>query len=188
MILGILSDTHGQRTRTAAALRLLQQVGAEAFVHCGDVGKPQILDEFAGLRAWVLCGNTDGSDTARRGALGESGVTVSSSGPLRFELEGRALAVFHGHEAEFARWTDALDTHGGLPPAAGRCDYILHGHTHRARDVRVGEVRIINPGALYRAAEYTVATLDLQSDTLRFWLVEDHGPAREPVRYQPDRS
>ena len=53
MILGILSDTHGHARRTAAAVRLLQQLGAEAFVHCGDVGSPDVLDELAGRRAGV---------------------------------------------------------------------------------------------------------------------------------------
>ncbi len=187
MILGLLSDTHGRRQITAAALRLLQQLGAEAFVHCGDVGGPEMLDEFAGLRAWVLYGNMDDMDTARRCDTEEGGLTIGLRGPLRFELDGRALAVFHGHEAEFARWMDALDTKGTLPPGGGRCAYILHGHTHRIRDVRVGAVRIINPGALYRAAFHTVATLDLGSDTVEFWQVNDEGRAGRPVRYKPDR-
>ena len=183
MILGILSDTHGRRQIAAVALRLLQQLGAEAFVHCGDVGGPALLDEFAGRRAWVLYGNMDDVDAARLCEAGDPGLTVSVSGPLRIELDGRVLAVFHGHEAEFARWIDALDTHGALPPACGRCDYILHGHTHRVRDVRVGAVRIINPGALYRAAVHTVATLDLQSDMLQFWQVSNEARPAGPVRY-----
>ena len=47
MVLGILSDTHGHARRTAAAVRLLEQLGAEAFVHCGDIGSPDVLDELA---------------------------------------------------------------------------------------------------------------------------------------------
>jgi putative phosphoesterase len=187
LILGLLSDTHGRRRITAAALRLLQELGAEAFVHCGDVGGPEILDEFAGLRAWVLYGNVDDVGTVRPPGAGDIDLTVGVSGPLRIELDGRALVIFHGHEAEFACWIDALDTKRTLPPTAARCDYILHGHTHRVRDVRVGAVRIINPGALYRAAFHTVATLDLGSDTVEFWQVTDEGRAGGPVRYKPDR-
>jgi putative phosphoesterase len=185
LILGILSDTHGRRRTTAVALRLLRQLGAEAFVHCGDVGGPEILDEFAGLRAWVVYGNMDDMDTARLCDTVEGGLTISLRGPLRFELDGRALAVFHGHEGEYARWMGALDMKGALLPGGGRCDYILHGHTHRVRDVRVGAVRIINPGALYRAAVHTVATLDLRSDLLQFWLVSDEARTARPVRYHP---
>jgi hypothetical protein len=186
LILGILSDTHGQRARTAAALRVLQQVGAEAFVHCGDVGGPEVLDEFVGRRAWVLCGNMDEGDTVRLAAVHAPGLTVATQGPLRVELEGRALAVFHGHEVEFTRWIDALDVNGALPRACGHCDYILHGHTHVARDERIGRVRIINPGALYRAGVHTVATLDLRSDALEFWRVDDEARPGAPVRYKPD--
>jgi putative phosphoesterase len=183
LILGVLSDTHGRPARTAAALRLLQRVGAEAFVHCGDVGGPQVLDELAGLRAWVLCGNMDDASAL----CSTSGLTVAPPGPLRIELDGRVLVAFHGHEMQFARWIEALDRHGVLPPKLGRCDYILHGHTHVPRDVRVGAVRIINPGALYRATVHTVATLDLRTDTLEFWQVADEPRTGPPVRHVPER-
>ena len=39
------------------------------------------------------------------------------------------------------------------------------------RDERIAGTRIINHGALHRAAEYSVATLDLASDTLAFHVV-----------------
>jgi predicted phosphodiesterase len=67
------------------------------------------------------------------------------------------ILVFHGHEPGFAR---ALGTQGA--------DYVLHGHTHVTRDERIGKTRIINPGALCRAAKKTVATLDLAADVLTF--------------------
>jgi predicted phosphodiesterase len=60
-------------------------------------------------------------------------------------------------------------THGHLGAAtaaalAGRPDYLLHGHTHEVRDERVDGVRIVNPGALFRAARYTVAVLNPSRD------------------------
>ena len=45
-------------------------------------------------------------------------------------------------------------------------DYILHGHTHVARDDRRSRTRIINPGALRHARRKTVATLDTSSGKL----------------------
>jgi predicted phosphodiesterase len=45
-------------------------------------------------------------------------------------------------------------------------DYLLHGHSHEVRDERVGRTRIINPGALCRAARYTAAILDPDADAL----------------------
>jgi predicted phosphodiesterase len=47
---------------------------------------------------------------------------------------------------------------------ASGADYLLHGHTHVTRDERVGKTRLINPGALFRAARYTAAVLDPSSD------------------------
>jgi predicted phosphodiesterase len=45
-------------------------------------------------------------------------------------------------------------------------DYLLHGHTHELRDERIGRTRMINPGALFRAARYTAALLDPRADRL----------------------
>ena len=56
--------------------------------------------------------------------------------------------------------------------ANGQYDYLLLGHTHVARDWRLGRLRIINPGALYRASKKTVATLDTRTDAVRYLTVE----------------
>ena len=45
-------------------------------------------------------------------------------------------------------------------------------YPHLRRDERVGRTRIINPGALHRAKQYTVATLDLSCDKLEFHVVD----------------
>jgi predicted phosphodiesterase len=47
--------------------------------------------------------------------------------------------------------------------------YLCHGHTHCVTDQRIGGTRIINPGALQRAAQYSVALLDTEDDTLSFY-------------------
>jgi predicted phosphodiesterase len=52
-----------------------------------------------------------------------------------------------------------------------RPDYLLSGHSHYPADRRDGPTRRINPGALHRADEYTVALLGLESDELRFLTV-----------------
>jgi predicted phosphodiesterase len=60
---------------------------------------------------------------------------------------------------------------------ASRPHYLLSGHSHIASDRRDGLVRRINPGALYEAAQLTVALLDLQHDELRFLTVPPVGAA-----------
>lgn len=165
MILGILSDSHGKHQRVARAIQLLQGLGAEAFIHCGDVCGEQVFDQLAGLRAWFVWGNTDDRDPVLERYVESLGLPLPQTVPLRVALDGREIAVFHGHESEFAR----------LPAFAAGCRYVLHGHTHVARDVNVGPLRVINPGALHRAPVYSVATLDLQKDEVKFWRVDETG-------------
>ncbi len=198
MILGILSDTHGRRERAAEALRVLRAAGAESVVHCGDVGDAGVIEELAGWRAWLVWGNCDRADPAlpcpsrtySRGLAalaGSLGLTVAHQVPLLIRLDGVALAVFHGHEPQFARIERFVET-GNLALLGAElrdCRYILHGHSHQRRDQRIGHVRIVNPGALHRATAYTAATLDLASDELSFWEVLDGAGGQPPVRYFP---
>lgn len=173
MILGVLSDTHGQGARTRAALQVLREHGATHFVHCGDVGGEPVLNELAGLDVCIVCGNTDCPDTPMVQYAASLGLRVGMPPPRRLELDGRHIVVFHGHEPEFARALLTVDREGHWPKWLKPCDYLLHGHTHIARCVAVDGVTIINPGALHRAVEYTVATIDLQSGTVAFHCVTD---------------
>jgi len=186
MILGILSDSHGQHERTARAIRLLQQCGAEAFVHCGDIGGEQVLDQLAGLRVRFVWGNTDVVDASIVRYARSLGLTPPEGTPLRIESASRIIEVFHGHEPEFARLTRRLTRDASSATPASSPRYVLYGHTHYAADARFGAVRVINPGALHRARAYTVATLELTGDTLRFWQVDDAAPdTARPQPYQP---
>jgi predicted phosphodiesterase len=218
VILGILSDSHGRTRRTARAVRLLKGLGADALVHCGDLGNEAVLDELVGLPAWFVWGNTDSAGPLLRAYARVLGLPVPETVPLRLELAGRSIAIFHGHEPHFtglvrlirleriAEFEASLETlvrgsplaaanpaergsETGAPPQqspAVACDYILFGHAHRASDVRVGRVRLVNPGALHRARPATVATLDLKRDDVKFWEVDDGaGEGNPPRRFMP---
>jgi putative phosphoesterase len=185
VILGILSDTHGRGPRTAAALQLLTQVGAQRFVHCGDVGDESVLNELAPHNAWVAFGNTDFPEARLHDYATALGLTTSQTPPLRFELNGKTFAVFHGHESRFSGLFRENPTEQSIRDELGHVDYILYGHTHVPADERIGRIRLINPGALHRATWHTVASLDVAKDTLRFWHVlddPDEGPPTELSR------
>lgn len=170
MILGILSDSHGRADRVQRAVRLLTERGAEAFVHCGDVGGEAVIGALAGTRSWFVWGNTDLPDPTLAQYAGALGLTPPASVPTWIRADGKTIAVFHGHEHAFERLMAGLEQGDDGTAALGRhVDYVLHGHTHVARDVRVGAVRIINPGALKRAERYTVATLDAAADVVHHW-------------------
>jgi len=53
-----------------------------------------------------------------------------------------------------------------------RFPYVCHGHTHSARDERIGDVRVICPGAITHPRHPRIATvvvLDTVSDTVEFY-------------------
>lgn len=169
--IGLLSDSHGRAATTERAVRLLLEQGVDLIVHLGDIGSVEVID------AMVERLDADGKlDPPIHAVLGNcdwdaDGLTrygkslgVSMDHPVgRLELDDRTVVFQHGHQD--AAMEQAL---------AEGADYLCHGHTHRPRDERVDGCRVINPGALFRAAEYTVAVLDVATDELTFHQVPEH--------------
>jgi uncharacterized protein len=157
VLIGILSDTHDHIEITKAAIALLKQHGAEFFIHCGDVGGEEILDQLAGLQAAFVFGNTDWDTDGLSRYASHIGVRCHD----RFAdltVDGKRFAVLHGDDSTLRQRILIAQNH----------DYLLQGHTHVRMDDRVGKTRLINPGALYRARQKTVATLDTAKDMLTF--------------------
>jgi len=139
------------------AVRVLLERGAEFLIHCGDVCSPRMLDHLAGLKCAFVWGNNDW-DRAELQRYGQT-IAVPCYGEFAdLELGGKKIAVLHG---DYPSQIDSL-------AKAQSHDYVLHGHTHLKRDERVGKTRIINPGALHRAAVKTVAILDTAGDGMEF--------------------
>jgi putative phosphoesterase len=156
MRLGILSDTHDQLARTVRAVRVLRDAGAEALVHCGDLTGPDIVHACAVLPCSYVRGNNDHDEDGLRAAVAATGGTWLGSGG-ELTLAGRRIAVTHG---------DSPTAFRRLLRAAP--DYLLFGHTHVRMDSGDEATRQINPGALHRAAEWTVAVLDPATGALEF--------------------
>ncbi len=160
MLVGILSDTHDKADTTRAALDLLQSRGASQFIHCGDVGSPQVIDLLVGLRAVFVWGNCDYDRMSLSRYANRLG--VQCFGPFgEMEIDGKLFAILHGDDASLKRKLLAEQRH----------DYLLQGHSHQKEDTRIGRVRLINPGALHRVAVKTVGLLDPVSDSLQFLTV-----------------
>lgn len=169
MRIGIMSDSHGDAAATRMAVALLCRQGATKLIHCGDLCGHQVLDELAGHDCAFVWGNCDQLDGTIRPYLRRVGLAWPQA-PLRLSIDGKSIAVAHGHEYEF----QALLEDESL-------DYLCHGHTHVMKDERNGTCRVINPGALYRAAPHTVALLDPEADDVTFFEVET-GRIVEPRR------
>jgi len=162
MLIGILSDTHNRVNRAEQAVELFQNEGAELLVHCGDLANAEVVAACSILPFYFVFGNHDADmvrvlqDAATKygahclGWGGEFTVDEGSNAEKR-------VAVTHGHLTADLR-----------PLLQSEPHYLLTGHSHIADDWREGKTRRINPGALFRAAKYTVALLDTIQDELNF--------------------
>lgn len=168
--IGLLSDAHGRGHITANAAALLVREGARRLIYLGDVGSPEVVDALLiphpdkpgqTVPVNMVFGNVDWDVTDLTRYATELGIQVDH--PVgRIQLEdGSIMVYFHGDQSS------AFDG-----PLHEQVRYLCHGHTHMAKDDRVGNTRIINPGALYRAGSYTVALLDTQSDQLTFFPID----------------
>lgn len=157
MLLGILSDTHDRFARTALAIDMLRSAGADALIHCGDFTSAEILELLADGPSWFVFGNNDeGYEKGLERAAADVGATSLGLGGA-IELAGRTIAVTHGHLPAEDKRLSAL-----------KPDYFLFGHSHLKLDEYRGPTRFINPGAIHRAGEFTVALLNLKTDELKF--------------------
>jgi len=160
VIVGILGDTHGRVESAKAAVAILREHGAEFLIHCGDVGSPLVLDQMAGTAGAFVFGNNDWNHRAMERYASDLGIQcLGLTGEL--ELDGKRFVVLHGDDTRLMRQLIEQQEH----------DYLLFGHTHLKAERQEGRVRLINPGALHRAAVKTVATLDTRSDALKFHIV-----------------
>ena len=167
MKIGIVSDSHGKAKRLAAALKTLADRQVEAIVHCGDVGSIQCVELLAatGVPAYLVPGNMD-RHVERLQAAAESGGVHFAWEVVTVPIgQGRQLAVTHGNDEGVLQ---ELIREQQFP-------YICRGHTHSASNERIGNVRVINPGALHHAQRPhtpTVAVLDTQADTVEHFKVK----------------
>jgi uncharacterized protein len=140
-----------------AAVQALLARGAQYLVHCGDIGGESVLDALAGHPSMFVFGNNDWDRRPLADYAKQIGVACGDEeGKLSFD--NKLAVVTHGDDS---RIVNRVLT-------AQSVDYLFLGHTHKALDTRQGRVRMINPGALYRASRKTVAVLDTQSDLLQF--------------------
>jgi len=158
--IGLLSDSHGRADITRNAVRELRNHQADILIHLGDIGSESVIDALAEpMPVHLVFGNTDWEIDGLTRYAESLGISVNH--PVgRLDIEGGTLVFQHGDRT--AQMQAAL---------AESVRYLCHGHTHVTRDDRVGGTRVINPGALHRAARYTVALLDTEEDKLTIYPV-----------------
>lgn len=164
MKIGLLSDTHNNINNLAAALKIFDRESIHTIFFCGDLVDAGCVPLFAGLELHLVEGNMDPDPAALLRAVQHLGNGGTFGLEYEVTLSGKHMLLLHGHLNE--RLNEVL--HNGL------YDYVIHGHTHRRRDERIGNTRVINPGALggIRHESRSIAILDLAQDQLNVIEVE----------------
>ena len=160
MKLGVLADTQDRLERTQRAVEILVAAGAETLFHCGDLTGRHIVEACSVLPFYFVFDNHD-ADTVPdlKQAAGDFGATCLEWGG-EVTLSGTRIGLVHGHLTSDLR-----------PVLESSPKFLFSGHSHMARDWQDGSTRRVNPGALHRAKELSVALVDLESKEVRFLTV-----------------
>ncbi len=160
MRIALMADTHNSYGRIKSAAARLRADGIRTILHAGDLTGAAVLPYLADFDLWLASGNMD--------EIGLVEAVNAQHGPGRYaefhhlELGGYSIALLHGNDT--ARLQQAI--------RSGTYGYVIHGHTHRRRDERIGNTRVINPGSLARPLDgndAAYAVLDLETGDL--WYV-----------------
>jgi len=154
-LVGIIADTHDNRTAIQKAVALFNRRGTGLVVHAGDMISPFCMLDFAELQCpmQLVFGNNDGERVGLQNVFQSRGTI--QSGPRVFDYEGKRFVLMHED--------GCIDALTGLQSV----DVVVYGHTH-VPDVRPGPPLIINPGEAggWLKGRYTVALLDLDTMTV----------------------
>ncbi|HEX4793438.1 MAG TPA: metallophosphoesterase [Humisphaera sp.] len=162
MLVGILSDTHDRADMAASAIEILRMRGAEFYLHCGDVGGERVLDQLVGLPGGFVWGNNDWDRPELERYAAQLKITCYAT-EADITLAGKRFAMIHGDD--FAAKRRIVESQ--------EFDFLLLGHTHVRQRERAGRTTIINPGALYRAREKSVALLETETAAVDFLIVRE---------------
>ncbi|MFG0330599.1 MAG: metallophosphoesterase family protein [Phycisphaerales bacterium] len=158
--IGLLSDSHGRAEITRRAVEALIEAGADLLIHLGDIGADKVLDALAGHPSRVVFGNCDYPWEPLGRYAERLGIAVDHP-------EG-AIRVGEEH-IHYAHGDRTGSFHRAIEGGAG---WFLHGHSHETRDEVVRGVRVVNPGALFRASRYTVCMLEAARNSVGFLQIE----------------
>lgn len=149
MLIGVISDTHGQVELARQAVRMFESLEVDLVLHCGDIGSVAVIALFSAWPTHFVFGNVD-DHYGMGAAIRAAGQTCHDwFGTL--ELEGRRIAFLHSDDATLFRET----------LQSGRWDLVCYGHTHVAENTRLGRTVVVNPGALVRTDHPAVAVVRL---------------------------
>jgi putative phosphoesterase len=119
--IGVISDTHGlMRPEALVALQ-----GAEAIIHAGDIGSPEVLESLRSLAEVVaIRGNND------RGAWARA---IPETAQMKIE-EAKIYIIHNVHDLDFN-------------PSTAGYHIVISGHSHHPAVKEKDGVLYLNPGS-----------------------------------------
>ena len=159
MKVGIVSDSHDNRTLLKLAAEDAVAHGAEAFFHCGDVVSPNTLWVFQplGKPVHVIHGNNQGDLNNMYALVNKPDSVVNYHGQdAAFEISGKRVFLVH-----YPHYAEAL-------ALTGDYDLVCCGHDHKASvkevsNIKGGSTTLANPGTaagIGAQPTYILADLD----------------------------
>ncbi|MDH5720856.1 MAG: metallophosphatase family protein [Spirochaetia bacterium] len=153
MLLGVISDTHGNAPNTQKALNLFREKKIKIILHAGDFGSASFLSLFSDFRLYLSYGNCD-STYELSANLFASENHPSPEKEQIISFKNKNIFCLHGDDSYALK--RAVES--------AKYDYVIKGHTHFTEDYKFEKTRILNPGALYRANIISAGILDIESD------------------------
>jgi putative phosphoesterase len=154
--IGILSDTHDNRSSIHRAVEIFNEAGCSLVVHAGDFVAPFTAWEFVRLTCPFIgvVGNNDGDKNGLRQAYAEFGTIYGP--PHEFTHGGKRLVVMHE--------PDYVDEYRSREDM----DVVIYGHTHKLT-ISPGNPLVINPGECcsWVSGQSTMVLLDLSTMDVR---------------------
>ena len=151
-LVGIISDTHDNRSSTKKAVSTFNKAGCSLIVHAGAYIAPFTIREFEKLEGRFIgvFGNNDGEIKGLKEKFSQIGALYKP--PHEFTHNGIRFVVMHA--------PDYLNNY----LAGNDIDVVVYGHSHEI-DIRPGKPLVINPGECcsWLTGRSTVVILDLSN-------------------------
>ena len=136
MLVGVVSDTHNNIPNIEKIIEIFNSEQVDVVVHTRDISKAETLRLFSRLNCPMMgvFGNNDRIEKGLHEVCKELNFEFNEP-PFLLCLKDKKVAIFH--EPDLIE--DFLKQHSDI-------DLILHGHTHRYREEKIGNSIIFNPG------------------------------------------
>lgn len=187
--IGLISDTHRPRRLPEFPPTLFEALaGVDLLLHAGDVGQLSVLNELSQIAPLIAVHGNDETAEAQRELPYQQLVSVGN----------HRLLLWHSHfpdraEEMASRKEEPLQNKMARMAGRGQqagADIVIFGHWHIPLARQMGELLVVNPGAIAsgnpftRQTEQTVALLWLLADARP---VVQHIDLADPGRdYTPD--